>query len=258
MVYYRQRPAEAGRHRSRPRPGTTTSPIAKAYKGKDLNGDGNADYGSCISKKRSAQSYWLIYLGRRRLLQSKGTGQGVFFDTDDMKPLINNEAFARRSRSTSRRPSTAPPGRDQPDVGDTRGLFTTGRCALSLDWGDIGTLAIDPKTSKVQDKVGAVVLPGLRAGARPRDAASWSTARRRPAPTPSTASTTRPSPPSAAGRAPSTPPTDPKVKDAAYAFLSYMSQPAAVQRRRHHRQDRLQPLPRSRSSRISTSGSRPA
>ena len=26
------------------------------------------------------------------------------------------------------------------DVGGTRGLFTTGRCALSMDWGDIGTL----------------------------------------------------------------------------------------------------------------------
>jgi multiple sugar transport system substrate-binding protein len=47
-------------------------------------------------------------------------------------------------------------------VGDTRGLFTTGRCALSIDWGDIGTLAIDPATSKVQDLVGAVILPGSR------------------------------------------------------------------------------------------------
>ncbi len=31
---------------------------------------------------------------------------------------------------------------------------------LSIDWGDIGTLAIDPDTSVVQNKVGAVILPG--------------------------------------------------------------------------------------------------
>ncbi|NCF68134.1 MAG: ABC transporter substrate-binding protein, partial [Chloroflexi bacterium] len=38
--------------------------------------------------------------------------------------------------------------------------FTTGRCALSMDWGDIGPLAIDPETSTVIDQVGAMVLPG--------------------------------------------------------------------------------------------------
>ena len=34
--------------------------IAKQFQGKDLNGDGEADYGSCIAKKRSAQSYWMV------------------------------------------------------------------------------------------------------------------------------------------------------------------------------------------------------
>ena len=53
-----------------------------------------------------------------------------------------------------------PPDEINLGVGDTRGLFTTGRCALSMDWGDIGTLALDPATSTVQDKVGAVITPG--------------------------------------------------------------------------------------------------
>ena len=29
------------------------------------------------------------------MIQSKGTGQGTFFDTKDMKPLIDNEAFRK-------------------------------------------------------------------------------------------------------------------------------------------------------------------
>ncbi|HEY4725363.1 MAG TPA: extracellular solute-binding protein, partial [Actinomycetota bacterium] len=35
--------------------------IAQRYNGKDLNDDGKPDYGSCIAKKRSAQSYWMSW-----------------------------------------------------------------------------------------------------------------------------------------------------------------------------------------------------
>ena len=44
-------------------------------------------------------------------------------------------------------------------VGDTRSLFTSGRCALSLDWGDIGPLAV-AEGSKVNGLTGAVITPG--------------------------------------------------------------------------------------------------
>lgn len=52
-----------------------------------------------------------------------------------------------------------PPEELNLDVGDTRGLWTAGRCALSIDWGDIGTLAI-AEGSQVNGKTGAVILPG--------------------------------------------------------------------------------------------------
>jgi multiple sugar transport system substrate-binding protein len=134
--------------------------IAKAFHGQDLNGDGKADYGSCIAKKRNAQSYWMIISVAGGFLQSQGTAQGAFFNTDDMSPLFNNEALGKALDIYVETTKYGPPDEINLDVGDTRGLFTTGRCALSLDWGDIGTLAIDPATSKVQDKVGAVILPG--------------------------------------------------------------------------------------------------
>ena len=34
--------------------------LAKQFQGKDLNGDGKPDYGSCISMKKAAQAYWFI------------------------------------------------------------------------------------------------------------------------------------------------------------------------------------------------------
>jgi multiple sugar transport system substrate-binding protein len=134
--------------------------IAETFHGQDLNGDDKADYGSCIAKKRNAQSYWMIISVAGGFLQSQGTGQGAFFNVDDMSPLFNNEAFGKALDIYAATTQYGPPDEINLDVGDTRGLFTSGRCALSVDWGDIGTLAIDPATSKVQNKVGAVILPG--------------------------------------------------------------------------------------------------
>src|SRR5262249_45554517 len=54
-----------------------------------------------------------------------------------------------------------PPNESTLDVGDTRGLWTSGKCALTLDWGDIGPLAVAPG-SKVPDKTGAVIPPGYK------------------------------------------------------------------------------------------------
>src|SRR5690348_2522618 len=64
--------------------------IAQHYQGKDLNGDGRPDYGSCWAMKRSAQSYWMWLSVAASFLQSQGTKQGAFFNTNDMQPLTNN------------------------------------------------------------------------------------------------------------------------------------------------------------------------
>ena len=67
--------------------------VAAAIHGKDMNGDGEADYGSCIFKKRNAQSYFAVQSMAASRVQSKGTGEGLYFDTETMKPKINNAAW---------------------------------------------------------------------------------------------------------------------------------------------------------------------
>ena len=135
--------------------------VARAAHGRDWNGDGQADYGSCISKKRGAQAYWAVMSVAGGFLQSQGTGQGGFFNPETMEPLIDNEAFIRALEIYKETTQYAPPDEINLDVGDTRALFTQGRCALTVDWGDTGTLAIE-EGSKVNDKTGAVPLPGSR------------------------------------------------------------------------------------------------
>lgn len=134
--------------------------IAKTFHGRDLNDDGTPDYGSAISKKRGAQAYWFIHSIAASFIQSKGTEQGTFFHTETFEPLVKNEAFAAALEVYNETTKYGPPDELILDVGDTRGLFTSGRAALSLDWGDIGKLVIDPEISVVQDKVGAAILPG--------------------------------------------------------------------------------------------------
>jgi len=134
--------------------------VAAQFHGQDLNGDGDPDYGSCITKKRGAQAYWVIWDIASSMLQSQGTGQGSFFDLDTMEPLVDNAAFRKSLEIYDATTQYGPPDELNLDVGDTRGLFTSGRCALSIDWGDIGTLAIDPETSVVMDKTGAMITPG--------------------------------------------------------------------------------------------------
>src|SRR5712691_8735107 len=58
--------------------------IAKAVNGQTF--DGTKVYGSCISKKRAAQAYWWIISIAGGMIQSQGTSQGAFFDTDTFKP----------------------------------------------------------------------------------------------------------------------------------------------------------------------------
>jgi multiple sugar transport system substrate-binding protein len=75
--------------------------IAQKYHGQDLNEDGEPDYGSCIAKKKGAQSYWWIISIAAGLLQSQGTNQGAFFDTTSMNPLFGqNEAMTKAPSST--------------------------------------------------------------------------------------------------------------------------------------------------------------
>ncbi len=136
--------------------------IAKKYQGATFP-DGQKGYGSCIAMKRGAQSYWMFQSILAPYVQTKGTSQGAFFDTSNMQPLINNDAGLAALNVYQQLSKLGPPDQLNEDVGASRGLFTSGRCALSLDWGDVGVLAVDKTTSKItSDQVGSIITPGTK------------------------------------------------------------------------------------------------
>lgn len=100
--------------------------LAKTLHGQDFNGDGTPDYGSCIFKKRNAQSYMAIQTVAAAFVQTQGTAQGIHFDKETMKPVINNEAWKKAFELYKETGKYGPPEELNMDIGDTRGLFKAG------------------------------------------------------------------------------------------------------------------------------------
>jgi len=175
--------------------------------------------------KRSAQSYWMFISVAAAYLQSQGTSQGAFFNTDNMQPLMNNDGTAAALDVYKQISKLGPPDQLNNDVGDSRGLFVSGRCALSIDWGDIGPLAVDKSQSTVQDKVGAVILPGSK---RVLNRSTGALVDCDSKTCPNAINGVNHAPFAAFGgwSGAINKARPDKVKDAAFAFLSYMSQPA--------------------------------
>jgi len=224
MVYYRT-DVFAAAGLEPPRTWDDYLTAAAALHGQDLNGDGEGDYGSCIAKARAQQSYWWIFSIAAPFLQSQGTSQGAFFNTENLAPLVNNAAFKRALEVYAETAQYGPPDELNLGVGDTRGLFTTGRCALTMDWGDIGTLAIDPENSQVIDKVGAIITPGST------QVLDWETGELvdcNPETCPHAVDGVNYAPYASFGgwAGAVNAAAEDRVKDAAYAFFSYMAQPA--------------------------------
>jgi multiple sugar transport system substrate-binding protein len=224
MVYYRTDVLEAAGLEA-PKTWDDYLAVAAAVNGQDMNGDGEGDYGSCISKAKAQQSYWWIISIAGPYIQSQGTSSGAFFNLETFEPLVNNAGFIRALEVYKETGLYGPPDELNLGVGDTRSLFTSGRCALTLDWGDIPPLAVDPATSVVQDKVGSVITPGSTS------VVDHSTGELVPCD-----ETTCPFAIDGVNYAPFASfggwagsvnaAADQQTKDAAYAFFSYMAQPA--------------------------------
>ena len=204
MMYYRTDVLEAAGLK----PPTTWDEylaVAKAVNGKDMNGDGTPDYGSCIAKKRNAQSYWFVTDVAGSMTQSKGTSQGAFFNTADMKPLVDNEAFRKALDFLQGDDAIRPAERAQPRCRRHAAAVRLRPLRAHARLGRHRHARHRSGPVKVIDKGGAGDHAGLEGGARPRHAASSSPATPPPAPMRWTASTMRPSRLSAAGAAASTP-----------------------------------------------------
>jgi multiple sugar transport system substrate-binding protein len=198
---------------------------AAVLHGKDFNGDGEADFGSCMFKKRNAQSYFAVMSFAAPYVQTKGTGEGMFFDPETMKPKVNNEAWIEAFNIYKATGEFGPPDEINHDVGDTRALLIAGRCAQMIDWGDVGPLSLDPGSEAIKNKMASVIMPGTT---RVLDTETGKLVDCTPEICPHAVDGINYAPFAAFGgwSGAVNKSSDPKVKQAAYDFLSYMNQAA--------------------------------
>ena len=80
---------------------------AAYFQGRDLDGDGNADYGSCFSHHGFSAPYYFWSMAAS-YLQYGGTRQGIFFDLDlDLAPPDRQRSDARGDGAVETGPGSA-------------------------------------------------------------------------------------------------------------------------------------------------------
>ena len=135
--------------------------ISALAHGRDWNGDGEPDYGSCIARAPKFQSQFFLFQVVSSFLQSKGSSQGIYFDVDTMDPLVDSEGFREGLAMYMRLREHGPPV--ETNVVDIYHLMVEGRCAFAPTWADIGPLSRDSRglPTSTWDKIGAAIGPGV-------------------------------------------------------------------------------------------------
>ena len=68
--------------------------ISKKLHGKDLDGDGNPDAGACVVTEPNGFWASLFFAFASPFLQTYGSDEGIFFDTNTMKPVFSHPKFS--------------------------------------------------------------------------------------------------------------------------------------------------------------------
>ena len=132
--------------------------VAEFFNGKQV--DGQTIYGAGTAFMRKAQSYW-TFLGVAASFAKAPDDPAYFFDPDTMEPRINNPGFVEALKLYVSLAKVGPPDVINWDVGNIRSAFPAGQIVLGIDWGDVGPLAADPKSSVVVGKWGSGLEPGV-------------------------------------------------------------------------------------------------
>lgn len=147
--------------------------IAEFFTGrKDKHGE--PLYGTTEAFAIGTQQFWNVFSRAAAYTNPPGTTGEQFFEPDTMEPQIANPGWIRAVRDYVDILRFCPPGSEAYSIVDARAAFVAGRAAMTLDWGDTGPLAEDPKRSQVAGAVGYFLLPGtMRAWSR--ESARWLT-----------------------------------------------------------------------------------
>lgn len=117
-------------------------------------------WGTAEAFARGGQQFWFFFSHAAAYTNHPDNKGAMFFDPMTMDAQIANPGWLRALEDYIKSAKLAPPGARGWSSFDIRTAFAGGRVAMALDWADTGTIAVDPKQSRVAGKVGFFVLPG--------------------------------------------------------------------------------------------------
>jgi len=137
---------------------------ARFFNGKDLNGDGEPDYGFVTLFSGIEAGMWFLTLAGAYVEMPGPTVDRyhnvVLFDPETMEPLIKEPGFTKALGMYKEFYKSAPKAALGWGLTEQWDLFLRGRLALSYNCGDLGTLIEDPDRSEIKGKMLCAPVPG--------------------------------------------------------------------------------------------------
>ncbi|MCD4758257.1 MAG: extracellular solute-binding protein [Arcobacteraceae bacterium] len=134
--------------------------IAKFFNGWDWDNDGKIEYGIAGSRLKGYGTI-LQFFTQASAYVKHPNDKAYYFDSDSMKPRINNAGFVKALEDYIELMQYAPEEIYKFSPGDVRNSFIGGEVAMTIDWANTGTMAQNSKESVVKNLVGYEQLPGL-------------------------------------------------------------------------------------------------
>jgi multiple sugar transport system substrate-binding protein len=139
-----------------------------------------------------------------------------------MKPLVNNAGWKKAFELYKETSKYGPPEELNMDIGDTRALFKSGRCGLLIEWGDPGPLQLEDDAKGIKNKLYATNVGSKEV--LDRKTGKLVPVSKESAPNAIDGINYAPFSAFGGWGGAVNAKSDPKVKQAAYDFLSFMSQ----------------------------------
>ncbi len=133
--------------------------MAAYFNGKDLNGDGDGDYGFVVPLRIGAQAMNHFMSFSAPFVIGPENPKLYWFDPKDLRPIIDSPGNQRALERMLELVQYGPPEMVEWDLGQSWDMFLQGRVALTFTWADLGGLSQE-EGSKVKGKTGSTMLPG--------------------------------------------------------------------------------------------------
>ena len=132
--------------------------VAEFFTGWDWDGDGLKEYGNAVYRVKGDTST-LHFIAQAATYTKHPDDKAYYFDVNTMKPRINNPGFVKALEEYVQLLDYGPKAMINFVNNDLRNSFVTGEVVMAIDWGNLGTYAVNSSLSIVKNKVGYAQIP---------------------------------------------------------------------------------------------------